>query len=330
MLATLATRRNSYSERQQAPLPTLDHDQDQAASSTSCFGLPAADGDEHPVAVDRVVDVGPARSPLLRRIPRPWKRSPAITAARRPGSTRATAADSLRGRDVVAGGRWRGRRRGPPPRNGRAWPRSRAPRAPRRRWPRRFRGRPPRRRPEPGGTGRAQVLAGYRRTMELGEVSRRRNAPELGSAGVRADGGLHAAARGRGQAGVSAGIRPPASSVGAKPDLVAGPDRTQPRTQRVPFRFPDGLARGEGPRSAGPVLARPRDDERELVDPHNISGRTRRPPPITYAPVCRARGALYPLILTVTIRPPSMYLELFDLFTLKVTGKEQETPPAQP
>ena len=34
--------------------------------SPSCFGLPAADRDEHPVAVDRVIDVGPARSPSLR------------------------------------------------------------------------------------------------------------------------------------------------------------------------------------------------------------------------------------------------------------------------
>ena len=48
----------------------------------------------NPVAVDRVVDVGPARSPLLRPIPPTVKRSPAITASRRPGSTRATASDS--------------------------------------------------------------------------------------------------------------------------------------------------------------------------------------------------------------------------------------------
>ena len=56
--------------------------------------------------------------------------------------------------------------------------------------------------------------------------------------------------------------------------------------------------------------------------------RTHRPPPITVRPRVSAR-ALYPSIFTVTIRPPATYLELFTLFTLKVTGKEQEAPPAQ-
>ena len=64
-------------------------------------------------------------------------------------------------------------------------------------------------------------------------------------------------------------LRHPADGVlgDPEPDLVAGGVELGPEPES-PVRFPGGVARGQGPRPAGPVLARPLDDDRQLAADH--------------------------------------------------------------
>ena len=67
--------------------------------------------------------------------------------------------------------------------------------------------------------------------------------------------------------GVFSGIRPMASSaIRNQTWSPTGPSSAP--NQKVPFGSPGGLARGQGSRPAGPVLARPLDDDRQLAAGH--------------------------------------------------------------
>ena len=67
-----------------------------------------------------------------------------------------------------------------------------------------------------------------------------------------------------------------------EPDLVA-------RTRRYPFGFPGGVAGRQGPRPAGPVLAPPLDDDRQLAVGHVPAGHHHSRTAVADAPSAPAR-----------------------------------------